>query len=245
MLKHDHFPQMHSSRQASRRLHRRPALPGDLQTGHAHAASAVFEGGSQHRRMRRDRIMATQATMLELLAGEARIADLERALSRAEAAALTDTLTGALNRRGFDQAHEREVARSRRNGSPLALALIDLDDFKRLNDTLGHHAGDEALIHLVRILRSALRPSDVLGRFGGEEFVVMLPDTGLDEALSALTRFQRQLAGCRVAGSGVTLTFSAGVVVQASGESLTESIVRADAATYAAKRAGKNRVLAG
>ncbi len=183
--------------------------------------------------------------MLELLAAEARIADLESALSRARAAAVTDTLTGVLNRRGFGQAHEREAARSRRNGSPLALALIDLDDFKRLNDTFGHHAGDQALIHLVRIVRSALRPSDILGRFGGEEFVVMLPDTGLDEAVTALTRFQRQLADCRVAGSGVALTFSAGVVVQAPGESLAESIERADAATYAAKRAGKNRVLAG
>ena len=245
MFKHAHFPQLHSSRQASRRLHRRPTLTGDLQTGHLHAASAVVEGVSQNRRRRRSTMLAPQATMVELLAAEARIADLERALSRAEEAAVTDTLTGALNRRGFDQAHEREVARSRRNGSPLALALIDLDDFKRLNDTLGHHAGDEALIHLVRILRLALRPSDVLGRFGGEEFVVMLPETGLDEAVTALTRFQRQLAGCRVASSGVTLSFSAGVVVQASGESLAESIERADAATYAAKRAGKNRVLAG
>ncbi|EXI83721.1 MAG: putative diguanylate cyclase AdrA [Candidatus Accumulibacter sp. BA-94] len=183
--------------------------------------------------------------MLELLVAETRIADLESALCRAQAAALTDTLTGALNRRGFDQAHEREAARSRRNARPLALALIDLDDFKRLNDTLGHQAGDQALIHLVRTLRSALRPSDVLGRFGGEEFVLMLPDTELDEAVTALTRFQRQLADCRVTGNGVALTFSAGVVVQAPGESLAESIERADTATYAAKRAGKNRVFSG
>lgn len=245
MFKHDHLSQLYSSRQASRRLHRRPALPADHQTAPAHALSAVAGGGAQHRRMRRSRVAAPQAAMLELLAAEARIADLENALRRAQAAAVTDTLTGALNRRGFDQAHEREAARSRRSGSPLALALIDLDDFKRLNDTLGHQAGDEALIHLVRTLRSALRPSDILGRFGGEEFVLMLPDTGLDEAVTALTRFQRQLADCRVTGSGVALSFSAGVVVQSPGESLRESIERADAATYAAKRAGKNRVFTG
>jgi len=245
MFKNDHFPQLHSSRQASRRLHRRAALPGDLQNGHLHALSPIVEGGAQHRRMRRNRMVAPHATMLELLAAEARIADLEGELSRAQAAALTDTLTGALNRRGFDQAHEREAARSRRSGRPLALALIDLDDFKHLNDTLGHQAGDEALVHLVRILRSALRPSDILGRYGGEEFIVMLPDTRLDEAVTALSRFQRQLADCRVAGIGIALTFSAGVVVQVPDESLLESIARADAATYAAKRAGKNRVLAG
>ena len=245
MFKHDHFSRLYPSRQASRRLHRRPALPADHQTAHVHAFSTVGDGGAQHRRMRRNRMAAPQATMLELLAAEARIADLEHALRTAQAAAVTDTLTGALNRRGFDQAHDREAARSRRSGSPLALALIDLDDFKHLNDTLGHQAGDEALIHLVRTLRYALRPSDILGRFGGEEFVLMLPDTGLEEAVTALTRFQRQLADARVSGSGVTLSFSAGVVVQAYGESFREAIERADAATYAAKRAGKNRVFSG
>ena len=69
-------------------------------------------------------------------------------------------------------------------------ALIDLDDFKRLNDTLGHHAGDEALVHLVKGLRAALRPSDILCRFGGEEFVLLLPETGLGEAAAAIARFQ-------------------------------------------------------
>ena len=82
---------------------------------------------------------------MELMAAEARIAELESALNEARQAAFTDALTGALNRRGFDEAYQRELARSRRNGSSLAIALIDLDDFKRLNDTMGHQAGDDAL----------------------------------------------------------------------------------------------------
>jgi diguanylate cyclase len=105
--------------------------------------------------------------------------------------------------------------------------------------------GDEALVHLVKVLRAALRPSDILCRFGGEEFVLLLPDTGLNEAAAAISRFQRQLAANVIPGKEVALTFSAGVVVKGYGESLDDSIRRADAATYAAKRAGKNCVVRG
>ena len=180
---------------------------------------------------------------MNLRAAEARIGELEEALSEARAAAFTDALTGALNRRGFEDAYRREVARARRHGSRLALALIDLDDFKHLNDTLGHQAGDEALVHLVTGLRAALRPSDILCRFGGEEFVVLLPETALPEAAAAISRFQRQFAARAVPGRDVVVTFSAGVVLQDLSESLADSIVRADTATYAAKRAGKNCVV--
>jgi len=187
-----------------------------------------------------------------MLAAELRIGDLERALSEARAAAHTDALTGALNRHGFAEAYQREAARAHRKHSPLALALIDLDDFKRLNDALGHQVGDEALVHLVKVLRTALRPSDILCRFGGEEFVLLLPETALSQAETALSqaataisRFQRQLAAQAIPGKDIVLTFSAGVVVQENGESLEHSILRADAATYAAKRAGKNCVVTG
>lgn len=240
IFKHDPLAPVYSSRAASRRLHRRPALAAG-----AVMAQAPVDCLTQHARSRRQAVLEPQAALLALLAAETRIADLERALDEARAAALTDTLTGALNRRGFDQAYQREVARARRNHSPLALALIDLDDFKRLNDTFGHQVGDQALVHLVTVLRAALRPSDILGRFGGEEFVLLLPDTALHEAAAAISRFQRQLATCTVPDSDVVLTFSAGVVVQAAGESLEQSMRRADTATYAAKRAGKNRVVRG
>ncbi|MCM8594346.1 GGDEF domain-containing protein [Accumulibacter sp.] len=186
-----------------------------------------------------------ERALLELLDAEARIADLERALGEARAAALTDALTGAYNRRGLADAYQREAARMQRHGRAMALALIDLDDFKRINDTLGHDAGDQALIHLVGVLRSTLRPSDLLCRFGGEEFAVLLPETSLAEAAAAITRSQQQLGTHPLPDAGLVLRFSAGVVSARPGESLEQAIARADCATYAAKRAGKNRVVQG
>lgn len=237
MFKHDQSPLVQSSRRASRRLHRRPApatIPLSATGSRAH-----------HSHARRIDKPGPATTMLELLAAEARIGELEKALSEARQAAFTDALTGALNRRGFEDAYRRELSRSRRNGTHLAIALIDLDDFKRLNDTMGHHVGDEALVHLVKGLRAALRPSDILCRFGGEEFVLLLPDTGLAEAEAAISRFQRQFAANAMPGRNIVITFSAGVVVQEAAESVEASILRADAATYAAKRAGKNCVVTG
>ncbi|SBT09488.1 Diguanylate cyclase [Candidatus Accumulibacter aalborgensis] len=238
MFKHDQLPLVHSSRHASRRLHRRSfamRLFGQ--------ARAVSPTASSHTHVRHGGVSRPGEELVNLRAAEARIGELEEALSEARAAAFTDALTGALNRRGFEDAYRREVARARRHGSRLALALIDLDDFKHLNDTLGHQAGDEALVHLVTGLRAALRPSDILCRFGGEEFVVLLPETALPEAAAAISRFQRQFAARAVPGRDVVVTFSAGVVLQDLSESLADSIVRADTATYAAKRAGKNCVV--
>lgn len=181
--------------------------------------------------------------MFELLAAELRIAELEAALAEASAVACTDPLTGALNRRGFDQACQRELARARRSGSRLALAHIDLDDFKQLNDTLGHQAGDRVLVHLVGLLHRSMRPSDVLCRFGGEEFVLMLQVSAVEEAVAAVSRFLREFSAQLIPGTDWAMTFSAGVVVHEPEESLEQAIERADAATYAAKRAGKNRVV--
>jgi diguanylate cyclase len=152
-------------------------------------------------------------------------------------------LTGALNRRGFAAASQRELARVRRSGGRVALAHIDLDDFKRLNDTLGHHAGDNALIHLVDVLHKSMRPSDVLCRFGGEEFVLLLPETGLEDAAMAVSRWLRTFSGEAVPETDCLMTFSAGVVIKSADESLEEAIRRADTATYAAKRAGKNCIV--
>jgi diguanylate cyclase len=241
MLKHEHSSLVHSSRRASGRLHRRPALLAMTLATPPQAVLPTTGGRMHYPHVRRSNASGAQTAMLELLAAEAHIRVLEQALSDARATALADP--GALNRRGFEDAYRREVARARRHGSRLALALIDLDDFKRLNDTLGHQAGDEALVHLVMELRAALRPSDILCRFGGEEFVVLLPETALPEAAAAISRFQRQFAANAVPGRDVVVTFSAGVVLHELTESLADSMVRADTATYAAKRAGKNCVV--
>jgi diguanylate cyclase len=184
------------------------------------------------------------AGMLQLLAAEARIAKLEKALEEVHSMAFADPLTGALNRRGFEHAYAREIARSRRNGKPLALTLIDIDDFKALNDQHGHLVGDQVLVRLVRVLQNSMRPSDVLCRFGGEEFLLLLPDTSVGDACKAVQRFLLKFSQPEPA-MGRTVTFSAGVVDHDCLESLDEALRRADAATYAAKRAGKNRIMSG
>jgi diguanylate cyclase len=146
------------------------------------------------------------------------------------------------NRRGLAQAFELERARCGDNGL-LAVALIDVDNFKKLNDTLGHAAGDEALKALAAQVRTQLRPADHVARFGGEEFVVLLPATAVAEACEVLTRLQRSLSmGLFMhEGRDVLVTFSAGVTAWRSGESLDAAIERADGALYEAKRTGKNR----
>lgn len=245
MFKHDQAPKLSSSRYAS---HRRPSPARDADRKSAMLERVEVLMPATHRRARhrhRNGPSPQEAAMVALQAAEVRISELEKALAQACQAAFTDPLTGALNRRGFADAYQREWARARRNGSPLALALIDIDDFKRLNDTFGHHVGDEALRHLVSSLRGALRPSDILCRFGGEEFIILLPETGLMEACAAITRILRHFTAHPLPGHDVVLSFSAGVVIQDRYEPLENVLYRADAATYQAKRAGKNCVITG
>lgn len=141
---------------------------------------------------------------------------------------------------------EREIARATRNGSPLCVALLDVDNFKLINDRLGHTAGDEALVHLAGVTREVMRPQDMLARYGGEEFVLVLPDTDLDQGVEAMKRLQRELTTRYFLKDRekVLITFSAGVAQMAEQEGSTEAIRRADQGMYLAKRAGKNRVMA-
>jgi diguanylate cyclase len=178
-------------------------------------------------------------------ATEAEIAKLHRELDRVSAQARHDPLTGALNRQGLDEALERELSKVRRQDTPLCMALLDIDNFKALNDKLGHATGDAALAHLATVAREAMRPQDTLARYGGEEFVLLLPDTLLDNGIEAMTRLQRELTRrFFLAGTEkMLITFSAGVAQLGSNESGQEAIRRADQAMYLAKRAGKNRVL--
>jgi diguanylate cyclase len=123
--------------------------------------------------------------------------------------------------------------------------MLDIDNFKKINDTLGHNVGDSALAHLAKVTRESLRPQDTLARYGGEEFVVLLPDTTLDPGIEAMTRLQRELTK-RIFLEGeakILITFSAGVAELAADETGMEAVKRADQAMFLAKRAGKNRVL--
>ena len=190
----------------------------------------------------RDAILAARKDVED---AETRIHNLEAKLEQMSELVREDQLTGSLNRRGLEDVFERELARAERRNSPLCIAMLDLDDFKKINDTHGHSAGDEALIHLVRVIKETLRSMDVIARFGGEEFLIVLPDTGLDEAIQTITRLQRELTKQIFMHNHTRLlmTFSAGVALRGEKEDQQSMIKRADASLYAAKKAGKNRVI--
>ena len=176
---------------------------------------------------------------------EMEIARLHQELDRLSTQARHDALTGALNRKGLDEALAREIANVRRKGMALCMALLDIDNFKKINDTLGHTTGDMALVHLAQVARSAMRPQDTLARYGGEEFVILLPDTTLAQGIEAMTRLQRELTKnfFLTGNEKLLITFSAGVAQLEQDEDGTAAIRRADKAMYMAKRSGKNRVL--
>ena len=187
-----------------------------------------------------------QAMRVRADATEAELAKLHQELDRVSAQARHDPLTGALNRKGMDEALDRELSNVRRKETPLSISLLDIDNFKKINDEKGHSTGDQALAHLAGVARECMRPQDTLARYGGEEFVILMPDTPLDRGVDAMTRLQRELTKrFFLAGSEkILITFSAGVAQLAEGESGADAIKRADQAMYLAKRAGKNRVLA-
>jgi diguanylate cyclase len=177
---------------------------------------------------------------------EREVARLQNELTEASEMVRHDQLTGALNRKGMDETLERELARARRRQTPICIALLDVDNFKTLNDTYGHQTGDDALVHLARVIRESLRPHDTLARYGGEEFLIILPDTPLADASTALTRLQRELTKRFFLHKNekLLITFSAGVTAFRAEEPRQEAIARADAAMYQAKKSGKNRVVA-
>jgi diguanylate cyclase len=204
-------------------------LMGDIRTMQSDAARS------------RDEVVAARE---QAQAAEVKIRQLETELEEVSEKVREDALTGSLNRRGLDEVLAREAARSERYGNALCVSVIDLDNFKKLNDTHGHQAGDQALIHLVSVVKSLLRPSDSIGRFGGEEFVVLLPETTLEAGKLALERLQRELTKQFFLSNNekLLITFSAGVAQYRPGESEADVIKRADQAMYQAKQTGKNRV---
>lgn len=190
----------------------------------------------------RDELNSMKARVDE---AEQEVVRLQNELAETSEMVRHDQLTGALNRRGLEETLDRELARAGRRRSPLCVALLDVDNFKALNDTHGHQTGDDALIHLARVIRETMRPHDTLARFGGEEFLIILPDTSRADAVAAVTRLQRELTKRFFLHKNekLLITFSAGVTAFRDEESRNETIARADAAMYQAKKAGKNRVV--
>lgn len=169
--------------------------------------------------------------------------DLGAALTRAEELATTDPLTGCSNRRQVIAQLELEAARAAR-GEPFCVCLADLDRFKQINDSFGHAAGDEVLVAFVSAARRTLRPTDALGRWGGEEFLVVLAQTPCAEAATIAERLRGLAEGAVMPGlpAAQRVTVSIGVAEYRIGETVVQTVGRADQALYAAKQAGRNRV---
>ncbi|MEW6707370.1 MAG: GGDEF domain-containing protein [Pseudomonadota bacterium] len=171
--------------------------------------------------------------------------ELQQALARIRELATHDELTGLLNRRRMQELLQEERERSLRAGHPWCVALIDVDHFKQVNDRLGHAAGDEVLRGLAHSGRGQTRKSDVLARWGGEEFVLLLKDAEMDAARAAVERWRQALAAqpLHAAATRVPVRFSAGVAQHAPGESVEQTLARADAALYQAKSRGRDQVV--
>ncbi|AKV04689.1 Diguanylate cyclase/phosphodiesterase domain 1 [Labilithrix luteola] len=180
---------------------------------------------------------------MHIAAGLNDVSGLKDIEQRLREAAMKDPLTGAFNRRHLFDVGAGELERARRYDRSLAVAIFDADHFKQKNDRHGHAVGDEILVLLSKIARSQLRQSDVLARFGGEEFVVLFPETSLDDAFSVTERLRERVAAAPVetAAGPVAQTISAGVVAWDRSESLAQMIERADRALYRAKESGRNR----
>lgn len=198
----------------------------------------VFEHGAR----RGSRIERRLLTIIERFASHTALA-LRNAtlLTTVQEAASTDALTGIANRRAFEVALDREIARSIRTGEPLSLVMLDLDHFKALNDTHGHQMGDNVLAEVAAALRSQCRDMDVAARYGGEEFAVILPNCSPEEAAASATRLW---AGIGDANNSVPLTASAGYATFPDNATTGRDLIgAADQALYEAKRGGRNRII--
>lgn len=196
-------------------------------------------------RYQRTTAMDFRSLQAEIMALRTERDALTVALQHTETLSLTDELTGLPNRRAFVQRLEHELSRCRRTGQPLAMVLLDIDNFKGVNDRYGHYVGDMMLRCYAQRMVPELRQHDLLARYGGEEFVLLLPETTLNEAHHALGKLRRRIhcESLDAGGPCIALpTFSAGVACLRPGEPATALINRADQCLYRAKNLGRNRV---
>ena len=185
----------------------------------------------------------TDPTDIDLLLARARtLLDFKAYLDSCEEHAFTDHLTGLANRRRFERQLEREVARTLRYGRPFCLLMVDIDGFKQVNDNYGHDAGDEAIRSLARTLQQGTRGIDLAARIGGEEFAVLLTETGLETAKEVAERLRVAIKEVEIPVVG-SIAASFGVAeCPSSAQTARDLLVAADGALYEAKRQGKDRV---
>jgi diguanylate cyclase len=254
----NHADQQSASRQLDHQLREHV---GDLQTSVQQAADLdslkhVLEsrlegliGTMDHHQQQRDQREQEVATRLQALSS--RVATMEQEalgfrvhLEEQRQKALIDTLTGLPNRAAWNERLEHEIDQLQRKRSSLLLGILDLDHFKRINDGYGHLAGDKVLKIIAGQLRKRLRASDFIARFGGEEFVILLPTTPMDEGLALLERLREGIEQCpfHFKGEPVTVTVSTGITRFALGERSDVVLKRADQALYRAKHEGRNRI---
>jgi diguanylate cyclase (GGDEF)-like protein len=189
--------------------------------------------------------MILQASLLAL-ALSYKIRDQQSGKLLAERMAQSDPLTGLHNRRGFNEQAAPIWSTALRNRRPLSLIMLDLDHFKDINDRFGHDAGDRALMETARLLERSCRSGDVLARWGGEEFLLLLPETGMTEAHALAERLRLEVQGLALTAreSSISLSASFGVIERSSQEQLEQLINQADRLLYGAKTAGRNQVFA-
>lgn len=220
-------------------------LPGLLMLLGLPAVIGFISANRLQRAQRQEFVVRTRLrqTNAALQAEVARSAELQAELLRQ---ATTDPLTGLPNRREFDRCFARDAARADREGSPLAVAVFDLDHFKSINDGYGHGTGDDVLRHVAQLARHCFRSVDSVGRIGGEEFAVLLPGASGQDAVAVAQRFVDRLGGTPVELSGFRrhVTATVGVAERQPGENTLDAVLRrADAALYEGKHSGRNRVV--
>lgn len=206
-----------------------------------HARDAVHYYSARLTPLRRQDVLLGRMLILRDITEEQHLRESLRQM------AVTDPLTGLFNRRQFDIIGQQEMDRSERYQRPFSVMIVDLDHFKRINDTYGHRIGDEALHHVADLLRKTMRRTDFLFRYGGEEFAVLMPETDLEEARKVGERLRNQVAesGFERGSDRITLTVSVGAsqYTDERDDEFMSLIDRADRAMYQAKQEGRNRVV--
>jgi diguanylate cyclase len=209
-------------------------------------ASAL--GRFKDKETERESWMAEQLESMQqkMAAMEASSEQMQEQIRRERARAMTDLLTQLPNREAWQERLHFEYSRWQRYGHPLTVSVVDIDLFKRINDTYGHKAGDRVLQLVARELQGRLRATDFIARIGGEEFVLLLPETGMNEAVSVLDKLRGYVEKLpfHFGGNPVSITFSSGLAEFVRGDSEDNAFERADRALYRAKATGRNRVVA-